>query len=116
MASQVAQLKELLDEKFAAHEHRSQLAISELEGRLRDAAYEEAKAHAARHAETLAVLAGHQSEITAHDVRIKRVEDQGAKLEAKREAGVDHWRLWAMGVMGTLLASALASIVSALKH
>jgi len=106
MASRVSSdLKALLDDKFAAHEHRSNLAISELEGRLREMMHEQEKAQDKRHLETMTLLQTHTSEITAHDVRIKRVEDSSSA-----------WRAWALTVVGTLLVSAITSIFAALKH
>lgn len=109
-------LKALLDEKFSAHEHRSNLAISELEGRLRELMHDQEKAQDKRHLETLTLLQTHSSELTAHDVRIKRVEDQASKGELKRDESFAAWRGMAMAIVGALAVSAITSLLALLKH
>jgi len=117
MASRVSpDLKALLDEKFSAHEHRSNLAISELEGRLRELMHDQEKAQDKRHMETLSLLQTHSSELTAHDVRIKRVEEHAAKGELKRDESFAAWRGLALAIVGALAVSAITSIVTLLKH
>ena len=109
-------LRELLDEKFAAHESRSSLAISELEGRLRDNAYDEAKASAIRHSETLALIASQHSVIGAHDVRIARVEVLAEKADLAKAANFSQWRAWALGLLAAVLVTAFSSFAALLRR
>ena len=117
MASRIPTgLRELLDEKFAAHESRSNLAISELEGRLRDNAYDEVKASAIRHSETLALIASQHSVIDAHDVRIARVEVLAEKADAAKAANFSQWRAWALGLLAAVLVTAFSSFAALLRR
>jgi hypothetical protein len=105
-------LKELLDEKFAAHEHRSNLAISELKNELVTIVHAQDKKNEERHAQTLGVLSAHGSRLELHDLRIERVEEKAKELHDDRKLVIGDWKRWVLGVVAAVL---VAWIMNSLK-
>ena len=88
-----AELRELLDERFAAHEAKSKAALE-----LHDA-------HLRSHLDTvkadiIAAIAKHDTAIQLHDRRISDLED--------RSKG---WRSWALGILGALVVAVVQLFV-----
>lgn len=79
------ELVKLLDDKFAAHEHRSNAAIDNLRDNLSEMLRAEADKNELRHAATMALLTGHTTKIEVHDLRIDRVEEKTKELDGDRK-------------------------------
>ena len=79
------ELVKLLDDNFAAHEHRSNAAIDNLRDNLSEMLRAEADKNELRHAATMALLTGHTTKIEVHDLRIDRVEEKTKELDGDRK-------------------------------
>lgn len=82
-----SELRELLDERFAAHEEKSKAALELHDARI--------KSHIdGVKAEIIAALSSHDTAIKLHDRRIADLED--------RSKG---WRSWALGIIGAVVVA-----------
>ena len=106
------ELRELLDDKFQQHEHRSALAINELKAELTAVIHAQDKAAQERHGQTLGVLASHASRLDVHDLRLGKVEENTRELSADRKSSLDDTKRWLLGFGASVVMAILAALVS----
>lgn len=101
-----------LDEKFTAHEHRSQLAMNELKSELVEVVHAQEKAAVERHNQTLGVLGAHASRLELHELRLGKVEERAKELADDRKAATSDVKRWLLGVAGSVLLALLGALLS----
>lgn len=106
------ELVKLLDEKFAAHEHRSNAAINDLRDNLSEMHRAEAEKNELRHAATMALLTGHTTKIELHDLRIDRVEEKTKELDTERKLATGDVKRGVFAVFVGAVLALLGAIVS----
>jgi len=105
-------LREMLDDKFTQHEHRSQLAIGELKSEIVSIIHEQDKLAQERHNQTLGVLAAHGSRLDLHELRINRVEDRASEYLDDRKASAGDTKRWLLGVGASIFMAALGALLT----
>ena len=106
------ELVKLLDDKFAAHEHRSNAAIDNLRDNLSEMLRAEADKNELRHAATMALLTGHTTKIEVHDLRINRVEEKTKEIENDRKLATGDVKRSAFAVFIGAALALLGALVS----
>lgn len=106
------ELVKLLDDKFAAHEHRSNVAINDLRDNLSEMLRAEAEKNELRHAATMALLTGHTTKIELHDLRIDRVEEKTKEIENDRKLATGDVKRSAFAVFVGAALALLGALVS----
>ena len=105
-------LRELLDDKFTQHEHRSALAINELKGEIVAYIHEQEKAAQERHNQTLGVLSAHGSRLDLHELRIGKVETAAIDLVNERKASAGDVKRWLLGIAASFVMALFGALVT----
>ena len=106
----------MLDDKFAAHEHRSNVAISELRDNLSEMLKASDERNEVRHASVVALLTGHTTKLELHDLRIDRVEEKTKEFEADRKLATGDVKRSMFAVFVGALLALLGALVSRAFH
>jgi hypothetical protein len=106
-------LRDLLDDKFAQHEHRSALAINEFKSEIVNYIHEQEKAAQERHNQTLGVLSAHGSRLDLHELRLNRVEDRASEFVDDRKAATGDMKRWLLTLAASLLMALFGVLLTA---
>ena len=106
----------MLDDKFAAHEHRSSQAIESLRDNLSDMLKASEEKNEVRHAQTMALLTAHTTKLELHDLRIDRVEEKTKEIESDRKLATGDLKRSLFAVLVGAALAMLGALVSRAFH